>query len=193
MLTLQAGREQITVQHQLFPAVVAIRGEYRVSSDQARFDGGANAFATLRISQARGIADQQDAIVENGAMRVAKQAIGMAGDAVAGHLDIASLFEDADKFLYVAGDFVRISAAESDVEEVVLTKNPSVAAHVAAKEKFRKIARDVRTGSLCQVHLELDFLRHYRGRRTLVAEITRNRTEMSTGADENSRPDVAVH
>ena len=117
----------------------------------------------------------------------------MAGDSVVGHFDRAGLLQIADEIFHVAGDFVRIGAAESDVEEVVLAKNPAVAAHVAAEEKFGKIAGDFRFGRLRRVHLELDFLRHHRGRCTLVAEIARDRTEMSAGADQNSRPDVAVH
>src|SRR5271165_4570472 len=135
-LTSQAGIQNLAVMREVVHAVVALGGEDGVRGDQARFNCRADAFSALGIRQAGGIADQQHALIDDRAMRVTKQAVGMAGNCVARYIDTASLLQNANEVFYMAGDLVRVGAAESHIEVVVLTEDPAITAHVPAKEQF---------------------------------------------------------
>ena len=72
-------------------------------------------------------------------------------------------FQIADEILHVARDLVGVGATETDVQEIVLAKDPSVAAHVGTKEEFGEIADNSRTGGFRTGHLKFDLLGYYGG------------------------------
>ena len=85
-----------------------------------------------------------------------------------------------------------IDAPDSDGQDILFAEDPSVAAQVAAKVKFRQFAGDAAASRLCCRHLELYFARHDRGRGGLIPEEARHRTKVSTGADHKSCLDLAI-
>ena len=98
--------------------------------------------ALIYNPKARGIAYQQNAVIEDLPVRAADQAIRMSSDSAGGNLDCAFCFQIPNQVFYVARDFVRVGPAESHIEVVILAEDPAIAQHVAAEEQLGDFARN---------------------------------------------------
>src|SRR5215472_5758917 len=65
VLMMQAGLQRVSVDGEVVGAVVPVGREDGMRRHQACFDGGADALAAFGIGQCRGVADQEDSVIED--------------------------------------------------------------------------------------------------------------------------------
>ena len=166
-----------------------------VRGQEGRLHGRADAFAALGVGQAGGIADQQDAVVDQGPLGMVVEEVGVAlelpgqvlGDPLLG-------LHPGDEVVEVMLEVVRVLAAQADVEKVVLAEDPGVAHQVPAEPEFRGVLAHPAPFGLLRGHLELHFLGGHRGLMApwAFADGCRHRAEVATGPDDQWRLVFAV-
>src|SRR5215472_2605269 len=117
----------------------------------------------------------------------------MAGDAVCRSLDSACIPQEGDKLFHMPRDFVYVRPAESYIEVVTFSENPSIPTHVPAEEQFGNFPIDLRTLSLRCIHLELDLLGDDGSGVRWISQVPRDRTEVPTSADQHAGADFGVN
>src|SRR5690606_17841991 len=172
------------------------RGENRLRRQHSRFDGGADALAALGVGETGGVADEQHAVLADGAAGMRIQQIRMSLEALRKPRgNPALLHQPAMEGLHVAGKSFGIFATEPHVDVLPFAKAPAVSLQILAEVELRPVCLDSAGRGLLRTHPQLDLLRAHRPLilAELGAELARHGAEMPAGADDERRDDAFVY